>query len=94
MPQLLSTLNLQPTINYRSAFRSVKSLIMASVVKVAITQHEPVWFDLVATVDKTCRLIAEAASNGAKLITFPEVWVAGYPAWIWSVLLYTARRPH
>ena len=56
---------------------------MSKVVKVAVTQHEPVWFDLQATVDKTCRLIEEAASNGAQLIAFPEVWITGYPAWIW-----------
>jgi len=56
---------------------------MSNVVKVAVTQHEPIWFDLAATVDKTCRLIEEAASNGAKLIAFPEVWICGYPAWIW-----------
>jgi hypothetical protein len=55
---------------------------------VAITQHEPIWFDLAATVDKTCKLIEEAASNGAQLITFPEVWISGYPAWIWSVFSY------
>jgi nitrilase len=59
---------------------------MARVVKVAVTQHDPVWFDLAATVNKTCRLIEEAASHGAALIAFPEVWIAGYPAWIWSVL--------
>ncbi|KAJ4401716.1 hypothetical protein N0V91_007757 [Didymella pomorum] len=57
---------------------------MSNTVKVAVTQHEPVWFDLQATVDKTCRLIEEAASNGAKLIAFPEVWITGYPAWIWA----------
>lgn len=51
--------------------------------KVAVTQHEPVWFDLQATVDKTCTLIAEAGANGAKIVAFPEVWITGYPAWIW-----------
>jgi predicted amidohydrolase len=58
---------------------------MPDVVKVAVTQHEPIWFDLDATVTKTCNLIREAASAGAKLIVFPEVWICGYPAWIWSV---------
>ncbi|KAF2855093.1 cyanide hydratase/nitrilase-like protein [Plenodomus tracheiphilus IPT5] len=53
-------------------------------VKVAVTQHEPVWFDLQATVDKTCKLIGEASVNGAKLVVFPEVWIVGYPAWIWA----------
>ncbi|PSN68107.1 carbon-nitrogen hydrolase [Corynespora cassiicola Philippines] len=53
-------------------------------VKVAVTQHEPVWLDLDASVDKACRLIEEAASNGAKLVAFPEVWIPGYPFWIWA----------
>ncbi|KAF1844530.1 cyanide hydratase/nitrilase-like protein [Cucurbitaria berberidis CBS 394.84] len=57
---------------------------MTDVVKVAVTQHEPIWFDLAGTVDKTCRLIEEAARNGAQLIAFPEVWIMGYPAWIWA----------
>ena len=56
-------------------------------VRVAVTQAEPVWLDLDATVDKTCKLITEAASNDAQLITFPECWVPGYPAWIWYVSL-------
>lgn len=53
--------------------------------RVAITQHEPVWLDLQATVDKTCKLIAEAADKGATLVTFPELFIPGYPAWIWYV---------
>ena len=52
-------------------------------VRVAVTQHEPVWLDLDATVKKTCDLIREAATAGAKLVAFPEVWIPGYPAWIW-----------
>ncbi|TGO44812.1 hypothetical protein BCON_0459g00060 [Botryotinia convoluta] len=51
--------------------------------KVAVTQAEPEWLDLEKAVEKTCRLIVEAATNGAKLITFPECWIPGYPAWIW-----------
>lgn len=56
------------------------------VVRVAVTQAEPVWLNLQATIEKTCRLIAEAASNNAQLIAFPETWVPGYPCWIWLVL--------
>lgn len=52
--------------------------------KVAVTQHEPEWLDLDAGVAKTCRLIEEAAKAGAKLISFPECWIPGYPAWIWT----------
>ena len=47
--------------------------------RAAAIQAEPVWFDLDATVDKTLRLIEEAASNGADLIAFPETWLPGYP---------------
>ncbi|KAL4740237.1 carbon-nitrogen hydrolase [Aspergillus similis] len=49
-----------------------------SKVRVAVTQAEPVWLHLDATVTKTCDLIAEVASNGAQLITFPECWIPGH----------------
>ncbi|KAF1730020.1 Arylacetonitrilase [Beauveria bassiana] len=55
-----------------------------SKVTVAVTQAEPVWLNLEATVDKTCKIISEAAKNGAQLVAFPEVWIPGYPAWIWN----------
>jgi nitrilase len=32
-------------------------------------------------VDKSCRLIEEAADKGAKLIAFPEVFIPAYPYW-------------
>jgi predicted amidohydrolase len=38
--------------------------------------------DLSRSVEKATRLIAEAASVGAKLIVFPETWLPGYPAWL------------
>lgn len=50
-----------------------------------VTQHEPVWLDLQATVEKTVEIIKEAAAEGAKLVTFPECWVPGYPAWVRNV---------
>jgi hypothetical protein len=56
---------------------------MSSQVRVAVTQTEPVWLNLNATIEKTCKLITEAAENGAQIITFPECWAPGYPAWIW-----------
>src|SRR5690606_8389296 len=32
-----------------------------------------------------CEMIAEAARNGAELIAFPEVFIAGYPYWNWTM---------
>ncbi|KAJ3574316.1 hypothetical protein NPX13_g4407 [Xylaria arbuscula] len=52
--------------------------------RVAVTQAEPEWLDLKATVDKAVTIIAETAANGARLVAFPEVWVTGYPCWIWG----------
>ena len=51
--------------------------------KVAAVQAAPVFLDPSATVAKACDLIAEAAGNGAKLVAFPEVFVAAYPYWNW-----------
>ncbi|WP_300719815.1 carbon-nitrogen hydrolase family protein [Pseudomonas sp.] len=53
------------------------------VFKAAAVQTAPVFLDTDATVDKVIRLIAEAADNGAQLVAFPEVFVAGYPYWSW-----------
>lgn len=51
--------------------------------KAAAVQSSPIFLDTAATVDKVCALIGEAARNGATLIAFPEVFVAGYPYWNW-----------
>lgn len=46
---------------------------------------EPCWFDLEAGVEKTIKFIIEAAEAGCKLVAFPEVWLPGYPYWMWKV---------
>lgn len=51
--------------------------------KAAAVQSAPVFLDTDATVDKVVRLIGEAAGDGARLVAFPEVFVAGYPYWNW-----------
>ena len=50
-------------------------------VKVAAVQAAPVFLDRDATVDKALSLVREASNNGAELIAFPEVFIAGYPYW-------------
>ena len=47
--------------------------------RVAVVQAAPVLFDRDATVEKTCRLVTEAADQGAKLILFPEAFIPAYP---------------
>jgi nitrilase len=45
------------------------------VVKVAAVQAEPVTLNREASTEKVCRLIAEAASNGAKFVVFSEMFI-------------------
>jgi len=51
--------------------------------KAAVAQVSPVFLDREATVEKACKLMMEASKNGAKLIAFPEVYIPGYPYWVW-----------
>lgn len=51
--------------------------------KAAAVQTSPVFLDVDKTIDKAISFIKEAAGNGAQLIAFPEVFVAGYPYWNW-----------
>ncbi|CAP62176.1 uncharacterized protein PODANS_5_12870 [Podospora anserina S mat+] len=52
--------------------------------RVAVIQAEPVYLDMMATIEESCRLSAEAAAGGAKLVAFPDRWAPGYPPWIWA----------
>ncbi len=58
---------------------------MAQTIKVAAAQLTPVFLDKERTVRKACDAILEAGKNGADLIVFPEVFIAGYPDWTWLV---------
>jgi nitrilase len=49
--------------------------------KLAIVQAAPVFLNTPATTDKALGLMRRAASAGAELIVFPEVFLSGYPIW-------------
>ena len=51
--------------------------------KAATVQTSPVFLNVGKTVDKAITFIKEASQNGAQLIAFPEVFIAGYPYWNW-----------
>lgn len=52
-------------------------------IRVAAVQAAPIFMDHDATIDKACGLIAEAGSNGADVVGFPENFVPGHPVWFY-----------
>lgn len=50
----------------------------------AAVQATPVFLDREATTDKALQLIEDVAAAGARLIAFPEAFIAGYPYWLWG----------
>lgn len=56
---------------------------MDAPVRVAAVQAEPRWLDLDAGVEQVVALVGEAAAGGARLVTFGETFIPGYPWWIW-----------
>ncbi|MBA3833792.1 MAG: carbon-nitrogen hydrolase family protein [Chthoniobacterales bacterium] len=55
---------------------------MPDLISVAIIQHAPVFMDLAASVAKATTLTEEAARKGARVVSFGETWLPGYPAWL------------
>src|SRR5437660_8987530 len=53
--------------------------------RVGVVQHAPVTLHRKRTLERGVALIEEAAATGAKLISFPETWIPGYPEWLWRL---------
>jgi len=53
--------------------------------RVAVVQHPPVALNRQKTLARGVELLNEAAAGGARLVSFPETWVPGYPEWIWQL---------
>jgi nitrilase len=51
----------------------------------AVVQHAPVTLHRQKTLRRGVELVEEAAARGARLISFPETWVPGYPEWLWRL---------
>ena len=64
-----------------------------NVVKTAVVQAAPILFNRDATVEKACRLTAEASAQGAQLILFPEAFVPAYPRGLSFGTVVGSRSP-
>src|ERR1700716_1398332 len=53
--------------------------------RVAVIQHPPVTLHRQKTLERGVILLEEAAAGGARLVSFPETWLPGYPEWIWRL---------
>lgn len=66
-----SPLKIKNAINLRGGFR------------VAAVQATSVYLDRDATLRVVAKHIAQAGSEGANLVVFPESFVPSYPSWVW-----------
>jgi nitrilase len=53
--------------------------------RVAVIQHPPVTLHRAKTLERGVELLEEAAAKGARLVSFPETWLPGYPEWLWRL---------
>src|SRR5512143_1303158 len=82
------------TCNFKANTRTLSMSIPNGLVRAAAVQAEPVPLDCAATVEKACRLIAQAAGQGANLIVFPETFIPVYPnSGVWGKGLVDFNAP-
>ena len=62
-------------------------------VRVAVVQAHSVLLDLPATLAKADMLIKQAASEGARIIVFPEAFIGGYPRGLGFGTIVGSRAP-
>ena len=58
---------------------------MQKLLKVAAAQFAPSFLNKKETLEKACDVIARAGKEGVRLVVFPEVFIPGYPDWVWLV---------
>ncbi len=54
-------------------------------VRISAAQAAPVYLNKEKTIEKVIGIVKESAENGAQIVVFPEVFVPGYPDWVWLV---------
>lgn len=50
--------------------------------RIGLAQIAPVWLDKVATTEKICQKLQQAAEQGCELVVFGEALLPGYPFWL------------
>lgn len=60
--------------------------------RAAAVQAASVFLDRERTTQKACDLIREAARHGARLVVFPETYIAGYPHWAWFLSIKEGEK--
>ena len=63
------------------------------ILKAAVVQAAPIFFDREATIDKASNLVSEAAAQKVELVVFPEAFVPAYPRGFSFGMVVGSRTP-
>ncbi|WP_026987069.1 carbon-nitrogen hydrolase family protein [Fodinicurvata fenggangensis] len=53
--------------------------------KVSIVQKPPIYLDLEKSMVCAVEIVQESAAMGCDMVVFPEVWLPGYPTFVWRL---------